>query len=222
MMRLAEYLLRWTGDAAYADYWERNLYNGVLAQQHPQTGMVTYFLPMQAGGKKTWSTPTESFWCCVGTTVQAQTLYPDSIYYADDEGLAVAQYIPSALAWERAGVGVRVQQAFDPMPEATHQPQALVVELAVDCAGPTEFALRLRLPWWAAGPVTLTVNGQPESVTQAPGNWCTIRRTWSHDRVRIVLPKRLEACPLPDRQDLVAFMVGPVALAGLCDEERTL
>ena len=33
MMRLADYLLRWTGDVAYADYWERNLYNGILAQQ---------------------------------------------------------------------------------------------------------------------------------------------------------------------------------------------
>ena len=37
MMRLAEYLLRWTGDVSYADYWERNLYNGILAQQHPET-----------------------------------------------------------------------------------------------------------------------------------------------------------------------------------------
>ena len=25
MMRLADYLLRWTGDVTYADYWERNL-----------------------------------------------------------------------------------------------------------------------------------------------------------------------------------------------------
>ena len=49
MMRLAEYLLRWTGDPAYADYWERNLWNGVLAQQHPDTGMIAYFLPLQPG-----------------------------------------------------------------------------------------------------------------------------------------------------------------------------
>ena len=29
MMRLADYLLRWTGDVTYADYWERNLINGI-------------------------------------------------------------------------------------------------------------------------------------------------------------------------------------------------
>ena len=33
-------------DIQYADYWERNLYNGILAQQHPDTGMVAYFLPL--------------------------------------------------------------------------------------------------------------------------------------------------------------------------------
>lgn len=63
MMRVAEFLLRWTGDAVYADYWEKNLYNGVMAQtywdgradhtnakkyDHPQKGLLTYFLPMKA------------------------------------------------------------------------------------------------------------------------------------------------------------------------------
>lgn len=28
-MRLAEFLLRVTGEAKYADYWEKNLYNGI-------------------------------------------------------------------------------------------------------------------------------------------------------------------------------------------------
>jgi hypothetical protein len=40
--------------------------------------------------------------------------------------------------------------------------------------------------------------------------------------VRIELPKALTTCPLPDRPDMVAFMDGPVVLAGLCDEERLL
>ncbi len=36
MMRLSEYLLRWTGEAEYADYYERNLYNGIFAQGYWQ------------------------------------------------------------------------------------------------------------------------------------------------------------------------------------------
>jgi uncharacterized protein len=64
MMRLADYLFRWSGDPTYADYWERNLWNGILAQQHPDIGMIAYFLPLYAGAEKVWGTPTEDFWCC--------------------------------------------------------------------------------------------------------------------------------------------------------------
>ena len=49
LSRLAEHLLRWTGDAQYADYLERNRYNGTFAQQHPQTAMVAYYLPLEPG-----------------------------------------------------------------------------------------------------------------------------------------------------------------------------
>jgi hypothetical protein len=36
------------------------------------------------------------------------------------------------------------------------------------------------------------------------------------------LPKKICACPLPDEPQTIAFMDGPLALAGLCDEQRTL
>ena len=49
MIRLADYLFRWSGDIAYADYIERNLHNGILAQQNPETGMISYFLPLELG-----------------------------------------------------------------------------------------------------------------------------------------------------------------------------
>ncbi len=108
MMRLAEYLYRWTADPVYADYWERNLYNGILAQQHPDTGMVAYFLPMKAGSVKKWSTPTETFSCCLGTLVQAHTLYENSIFYQDGEGLVISQIIPAELQWEVNGKNASV------------------------------------------------------------------------------------------------------------------
>ena len=40
--------------------------------------------------------------------------------------------------------------------------------------------------------------------------------------VRIVLPRAVRAQSLPDREDMVAFLYGPVVLAGICDEERML
>ena len=102
MVRLASYLYRWTGDRQYGDYIERALYNGFLAQQNAQTGMPTYFLPLSAGGHKKWGTKRHDFWCCHGTMVQAQTLYPDLIYYEDPEQneLLISQYIPSIAKWD--------------------------------------------------------------------------------------------------------------------------
>ena len=108
MMRLAEYLLRWTGDMAYADYWERNLYNGILAQQHPQTGMISYFLPLEAGAVKKWGSPTDDFWCCHGSLVQAHPLHGSTTYYQDDRGIGAVPVRPqraqmATSRWQRQG-----------------------------------------------------------------------------------------------------------------------
>jgi DUF1680 family protein len=231
MMRLADYLLRWSGDVTYADYIERNLYNGILAQQHPKTGMVAYFLPLQAGGKKVWGTPTDDFWCCHGTLVQAHTLHNAYVYYQDRDGLVVCQYVPTQLEWAWENVPITVKLDFDNEacsnhprdPDGSrHRPQHWMVELAVRCEKPVAFALKLRVPWWVSGPVSAWVNGQPIEVESGPSSFYGIRRTWAQDTVRLQLPKALYTCPLPDAPDMVAFMEGPLVLAGLCAEERTL
>jgi DUF1680 family protein len=53
------------GDASYDDYWERNLYNGILAQQNsipawwPTLTNALWF-------NEEVGTPTDDFWCCHG------------------------------------------------------------------------------------------------------------------------------------------------------------
>ena len=230
MIRLADFLLRWTGEPAYADYIERNLYNGILAQQHPGTGMVAYFLPLQAGGRKHWGHPTHDFWCCHGTLVQAHTVHNTRIAYQDAEGLALCQYIPSQIRWEREGVPVTVRltrdgesgRSFTKVGDAgaVHRPSRWVFDIKVTAERPVAFALKLRLPDWLAAGAAVLVNGETQAA--APGSFCTLRRTWADDTVRIELPTALAACPLPDEPATVAFLDGPVVLAGLCDAERAL
>jgi hypothetical protein len=235
MMRLADFLLRWTGEVEYADYIERNLYNGILAQQNPHTGMVAYFLPLEAGARKIWGTPTHDFWCCHGTLVQAHTVHNAYAFYQGPEGLTVGQYIPSEAAWERDGVAVKIRQTLDSRPgrddssrthgsqEATwHRPDHWKIAIEVSCDTPVSFTLSLRVPWWVNGSPVLEINGARQEVgTQAPG-YHSITRTWGKDRLTLTLPKALTVCPLPDRPALSAVMDGPVVLAGLCGEERVL
>ena len=126
MMRLSEYLLRWTGDAKYADYWEQNLYNGIMAQSYwksnlthgasskdPDFGLLTYFLPMTPGAKKGWASKTESFFCCHGTLVQSNSLFSRGIYYRDRDDIYVCQYFNSELSFDVNGKKVKINQKRD-------------------------------------------------------------------------------------------------------------
>ncbi|RPJ60563.1 MAG: hypothetical protein EHM23_09960 [Acidobacteria bacterium] len=232
MIRLADYLFRWTGEPAFADYIERNLYNGILAQQNPQTGMIAYFLPLRPGSQKVWGSPTNDFWCCHGSLVQAQSRHGALIYYEDEAGLTLAQYIPSSLEWEHAGTPVRIRQTSNSQSrgdhvvhrgdEVLHRPDSWLVDLAVEADREVEFELRLRLPWWLKGEAKVSINGQPVAVKSAPSSFVTLRRVWKNDRVSLVLPKGLTACPMPDAPEMAAFLDGPVVLAGLSAEEIRL
>jgi DUF1680 family protein len=233
MMRLAEYLYRWTGEVAYLDYWERNLYNGILAQQHPQTGMVSYFLPLAPGATKnrttlpreektTWGHPTEDFWCCHGTLVQAHAAPGASVYYETDDGLVVAQYVPTTARWRFQGVPITVTQTHDPQLDRPHRPSTLAIDLHIHAERPVAFRLQIRLPWWLKGTPTLTLNGARLAGEFRPTSYATIERTWQDDRLRLELPRGLTVCPLPDDPERVAFLDGPVVLAGLCEDELTL
>jgi DUF1680 family protein len=163
--------------------------------------------------------------------VQAHTRHDAYVYYEDREGLVLCQYVPTKLEWVWDGTPVTITQdlnteASTARPRdpdgSVHRPQRRVIELSVHCERPVPFALKLRLPWWMAGQAGVLVNGQPEEVSTGSSSFCAIRRTWQEDTVRVELPTALWTCPLPDESDTVAFMDGPVVLAGLCSEERVL
>jgi hypothetical protein len=215
MMRLAEYLLRWTGDAIYADYWERNLYNGSLAQQHPETGMVTYFLPLRSGSIKRWGTPTEDFWCCHGTIIQAHSVYPHHVFYEEEKNLVLSQYIPCELEWNRNGSSVKLTLSEDTHPEAHRRPGSRTFVLRIDCHQPQEFTLKFRIPWWVSSNPEVIINGEIQAADEKPSSYAFVHRAWQNDTIRITLPQSLAICPLPDLRSTVAFMDGPVVLAGV-------
>jgi DUF1680 family protein len=233
MIRLADYLFRWTGDSTYADYIERNTYNGILAQQNSKTGMVTYYLPLEAGGHKHWGSPTCDFWCCYGTLVQAHSRHNDYIYYRDEDGITVSQYIPSVLTTEVNGQRVRIQQSQVAssggdvsnnvnVAGSLHRPSAWAIGLQITCEQPQEFTLKLRLPSWLSRTPSLTINGERQELSAEASGYWEVRRVWSDDALVLELPKQLTAIPIPDAPEMVAFADGPVVLAGLCEEERTL
>lgn len=222
MVRTASYLLKYTGEAQYADYIERALYNGFLAQQNAQTGMPAYFLPLGAGSRKKWGTKTHDFWCCHGTMVQAQTLYPELVWFTDGDKITAAQYIPSEFTAEMNGANVTVSQTtgmkyyndqafFDEKDDG--QMSRWLLKFSVKCDKPARFTLSLRVPEWAKG-VELEVNGKNTAAPVKDG-WLDITADWQNDSVQVFFPSELRAETLPDMPELMSVVDGPIVLAGI-------
>lgn len=227
MLRTASYLYKWTGDVQYADYIEKCLYNGFLAQQNPDIGTPAYFLPLGSGSRKKWGSKTHDFWCCHGTMVQAQTLYPELIYFEDEQNdrLIVSQYIPSKLKYNRGNNSVCIEQSTD---MKSYNCQTFFDEhdggnmsrwslkFTVNSSVPEKFTLSLRVPCWIKVEPIVHINGLMQN-PEISGGYLNITKLWSDDEIRIFFPSAPVMESLPDMPELAAFVDGPIVLAGLTD-----
>ncbi len=211
ILKVTRDLIRWTADPKYADFYERNYFNGLLPAQRTDTGMMLYYLPLEAGDTKHWGGPLDSFWCCYGTGVESFAKLGDSAYFHDaKDGLYVNLYVPSEIDWPKKGVRIVQQTRF---------PEAETSTLTVHDAKPTPLALHLHIPYWAAG-ATVTVNGKPSAANVKPTSYAVVRRAWKEgDKVTVTLPMRLHAEPMPDDPTMRAVMYGPLVLAGVMDAQ---
>lgn len=227
MIRVAQYLLRWTGEARYADYIERALYNGILAQQNPHTGLIAYFLPLQPGAKKVWGSETNDFWCCHGSLVQAQAMFEDLIYYRTNDSVTVSQFIPSAATFGEKDRQIRIVQRTDPSDDRANFARAddvtrFAVELEITPEKTGPWMLRIRQPGWAIETGQVTVDGTPVTASLAKDGFLEIHREWKSARVRVSFAKRVVQEPLPGDPSRFALLDGPVVLAALSDKEPEL
>ncbi len=235
MIRLADVRFRWTGEAALLDYIERNLLNGILAQQHAETGQVAYFLPLRGGSRKAWGSETEDFWCCHGSLVQAHTRHSALVFYRDDDdSVTIAQFIASSAAVDTAsgpvaiGVEVLDDDAKYVGPDANasdasdageaHRPASVRVRVAAASAEGVGLRLRVRVPRWTLGEPAVA----GDTPARREGDWLVVDHPGGVSRIDLAFGTRLVTVPIPDDPATVAFMEGPVVLAGLADREIAL
>ena len=211
MLKLTRHLFSWDPSARTMDFYERGLYNHILASQDPATGMVTYYLPLRPGAFKTFSTPDQSFWCCVGTGMENHAKYGETIYFHDNQSLYVNLFIPSELRWKQKGLTVRQETRF---------PEEDATRLTLKPEKPVKLALKIRYPSWAKSGITLTVNGKAQPVRETPGSYVTVDRQWKNgDTVQVRLPMSLQMEAMPDDSNTIALLYGPIVLAGDLGEE---
>ena len=204
MLRLTRFLYGWAPAAGYFDYFERALYNHILASQNPETGMTVYKNYLSMPARKGFGSRFGSFWCCTGSGIENHAKYGESIYWRDAESLYVNLYIPSVLKDTRRGVGVRMETDF---------PLSDSVKLKITCDKPADLAIKLRYPKWAAKGMAVTVNGQSFESDARPGSYITLRRKWtSGDAIGVRMPMSLRYQAMPDAANRVAFFYGPILL----------
>jgi DUF1680 family protein len=210
MLRLTRMLFKDDPAAVYADYYERALYNGILASQDPETGMMTYFQATRPGYVRLFHTPERSFWCCTCSGMENHAKYGDSIYFHRRDALWVNLFVPSVLTWKEAGCTLRQNTTF---------PEGSSTRLTVTVERPVRATLNVRQPGWCSG-MTVGVNGVRWKGGAATDGYVGIRREWrTGDVVDVQLPMRLRVEPLPGTTDLVAFVYGPIVLAGRLGRE---
>jgi hypothetical protein len=206
MLRLTEQLFATGPQATYADYYERALYNHILASINPTHPGYVYFTPIRPAHYRVYSQPDHGFWCCVGSGMENPGRYGQFIYAKAKDGYYVNLFIPSELSVPGTDLTLRQETSF-PDEERTR--------LALNLQRPTTFTLYLRHPQWVApGALAVKVNGKAVAIKSAPSSYAAIRREWRNgDRVEVALPMRTHVEGLPDGSPWYAILRGPIVLA---------
>ncbi len=203
MLKLTRHLYTWSPDAKWFDFYERAHLNHILAHQDPDSGLFVYFMPLYAGSERVYSTPTNSFWCCVGSGMESHSKHGDSIYWRGGDTLFVNLFIPSEVDWTQQQTKVRL---------TTDYPHGEDVTISVTAAGAKDFTLALRLPGWCDTP-RLRLNGADMPIL-AKGGYVRLRRRWkAGDSITLSLPQTIKVETLPDNPRMLAFVKGPMVLA---------
>ncbi len=206
MLKLTRHLYSHNPDPQYIEFYEKALFNHILGQQDPASGMVAYFLPMLRGGYKVYSTPDSSFWCCVGSGFENHAKYGEGIYYHSKDTLIVNLFIASELTWSDKQLLIRQETRF-PYQDKT--------SFRIVSGGTSGFTLKIRYPLWATSGTEVKINGKKVTVKENPGNYITLSRKWQKDDlIEVVFPMEIKAVPTPDDSSKAALTYGPIVLAG--------
>lgn len=194
----------------YMDYYERTLYNQIMASQNPVVTEhmhhgVTYMLPIGPGQQKAYGSDYEEFTCCHGTGMENHVKYREGIYYTDiNTGkLYVNLYLPSEIHWKERGILLTQSGGFPSE------------KISIRVQGETCFTCCLRIPDWCRNGFAVFLNGQKISNPGNSSGYLVLERKWSKDDLlEIHLPYEISLEYTPDDLELpvASVMYGPLVM----------
>jgi len=182
-------------NAAYMDYYERVLYNQIIGSLNPEHWGVTYQYAVGMNARKPYGNETPQSTCCGGTGVENHVKYQEAAYFANDNTLWVALYMPTTLNWREKEATI-IQECEWPAEKSVIRVQG----------NGARFAMKLRVPYWATEGYDVKLNGKSVAKRYQPSSYVEIaEREWSaSDVVTVIMPFTKHINWGPDKMDLAA------------------
>jgi len=191
----------------YAAEIEKSIYNAILAAQDTN-GYIRYHQNLHGKKEKTGCSNT----CCEVSSVGMMSKLPEYIYSIANDGLYINLFAASAITWNQGGskTTMTMKTSFPYDPE---------VNLTLATTSKNAINLRIRVPSWASGNMTININGKP-AATGTPGTYVSLNRKWySNDKISFTLPISLTTVKytgldqVNGNLDRYALLYGPVLMA---------
>jgi len=206
MLKLTSNLFLYDQNGEFMDYYERALYNDILASVAEHNAANTYHIPLRPGSEKDFGNPNmDGFTCCNGTAMESNTKFQNSIYFksVDDKALYVNLFIPSTLHWSNKKITIE---------QKTNYPKEDNTQLLIKGSG--SFDLMVRVPGWATKGFMVTINGKAQTLEASPGTYLKIGRKWKDgDIIELKMPFQFHLAPMMDQQNIASLFYGPILLA---------
>lgn len=209
MLKLTKELYAFDGGKRFMDYYERTMFNHILAsKEHGTSGESLYFTPLSPGGKKTFLRENS---CCHGTGMESHFKYADMIYAAEGNSLLINLFVESSLQWKEKGIQVRQRCRME-------EPGRILLEIK----SRTDFELRIRRPYWSEtnGTITDSHSERPE-IMKKEGYLCFTVPA-GESEYQILFPCTYAVESPQDRPDLGVLKYGPYVLAAVKQGEEYL
>jgi DUF1680 family protein len=218
MLKLTRHLFAVNPSATLMDYYERALYNHILASQNPQDGMMTYFVPLRMGTKKQFSDSFNTFTCCVGSGIENHSKYAEQIYSHDGKNtLYVNLFIPSEVNWKEKGVTIKQETNF---------PEGKTILFTINSKNPVDLVIKIRAPYWMNKKHVSILGRDNGEIHFDGGNiedgYYVIDRKWKWGngmKIKLSFDMSVYTESMPDNPNRIAFKYGPIVLAGQLGKE---
>lgn len=223
VFKLCGYLLKLTGEAKYGHWIEKLMING-MGGQLPITkdGKVMYYANYFCNGayktvedRRIFINGANYEWpCCSGTFPQAVTEYHNILYYYNDCGLFISQYLPNVL---------NIPNSKSPMllEVSGNYPFEDTIIFRVHTKNKQKYAFHFRIPQWCKQSYCM-VNGVTEEWSITDDGWAKVEREWKdEDVITWKFPFHLYFEPVdPQHPYLLALCYGPLTM--VCKQRAIL